>query len=69
MSKKNTSTQRTPQKHDNPIAKTSIKSPTAQKNAVSRAREAKDAKKFFIVLGIGTVLLVLFLYFIFVGRG
>ena len=69
MSKKNTSTQRAPQKHDKPVAKATVKSPTAQKNAVNRGREAKDAKKFFIVLGVGTVLLVLFLYFIFVGRG
>ena len=32
-------------------------------------RDAKDAQKFFIVLTLLTVLLVIFLYYIFVGRG
>lgn len=64
MSKKKTSTPHVPQKHDRPVAKTvSSKSSPAQLK-----REAHDARKFFLVLGIGTVLLVIFLYFIFVGR-
>ncbi len=44
--------------------------PSSKKQSNAQlAREAKDARKFFLVLGIGTILLVLFLYFIFVGRG
>ncbi|MBL7818158.1 MAG: hypothetical protein JNL70_24320 [Saprospiraceae bacterium] len=63
MSKKKNSAHHTPQSHTKPVAKTTTKT-----NAAQRAREAKDAQKFFIVLGIGTVLLVLFLYFIFIGK-
>ncbi len=64
MSKKKTTPPPAPQKQSKPVVKASpIKS-----NAAQRAREARDARKFFVVLGIGTVLLVLFLYFIFVGR-
>ena len=65
MTKKKTSSHHAPQSHPRPVHNTdSVKLTPAQ-----RAREAKDAKKFFIVLGVGTVLLVLFLYFIFIGRG
>jgi hypothetical protein len=66
MSKKKTPTPNVPQKHDKPVVKP--KASPAKSNAAQRAREAGDARKFFIVLGVGTVLLVLFLYFIFVGR-
>ena len=64
MSKKKTTTQHAPQSHPRPTHKTD----STKLSPAQRAREAKDARKFFIVLGIGTVLLVLFLYFIFVGR-
>jgi uncharacterized integral membrane protein len=63
MSKRKT-TPTAPQKQSKPVVKAS---PIKSSNAVQRAREARDARKFFVVLGIGTVLLVLFLYFIFVG--
>jgi hypothetical protein len=70
MSKKKTSAQPTPQSHQRPVVKpNAIKSSAPKSNAAQRAREAKDARKFFMVLGIGTVVLVLFLYFIFIGRG
>ncbi len=54
----------------------SYHAPTTNSNRTSkepskaqRIRDTKDAKKFFIVLIIGTILLVSFLYFIFVRRG
>ncbi len=54
----------------------SYHSPTTSSNRTSkepskaqRAKDTKDAKKFFIVLIIGTILLVSFLYFILIGRG
>lgn len=65
MSKKKTSTQHVPQKHDRPAAKTTTSS---KPSSAQLAREARDTRKFFMVLGVGTVLLVIFLYFIFVGR-
>lgn len=65
MSKKKTSAHHAPQSHPRPVRNTD----SPKLTPAQRAREAKDAQKFFIVLGIGTVLLVLFLYFIFVGRG
>ncbi len=43
---------------------------TAQKPSHTQLkRDAKDAQKFFVVLTLLTVLLVIFLYYIFVGRG
>ncbi len=47
----------------------SSKRSTKEPSKAQRVRDTKDAKKFFIVLIIGTILLVSFLYFIFVGRG
>jgi hypothetical protein len=42
------------------------KSPAAAKTS-NKLKEAKDAKRFFIVLAIATLLLVAFLYFILIG--
>jgi uncharacterized integral membrane protein len=65
MSKKKTSSHPAPQSHARPAAKSN----SSKLTPAQRARDARDARKFFIVLGVGVVLLVLFLYFIFVGRG
>jgi uncharacterized integral membrane protein len=48
---------------------TSSKRTAKEPSKAHQARDAKDAKMFFLVLIIGTILLVSFLYFIFVGRG
>ncbi len=63
MSKKKTSSPHVPQSHPKPV----VKSNSTKLSPAQRAKEAADARKFFIVLGVGTVLLVLFLYFMFVG--
>ena len=65
MSKKKLGSHHSPQSHPKPVAKSS----SNKLSAAQRAREAKDARKFFLVLAIGTVLLVIFLYYIFIGRG
>ena len=65
MSKKKTSTQHVPQKHDRPVA---AKTVSTKSSPAQLKKEAHDTRMFFLVLGVGTVLLVIFLYFIFVGR-
>ena len=64
MSKKKTASHQTHQGALKPAARRD----TTKLTPAQRAREAKDARKFFIVLGIGTIFLVIFLYFIFVGK-
>lgn len=66
MSKKKTSAHPHPQSHPKPVHN---KPDSTKLTPAQRLREAKDARRFFLVLGIGTVLLVVFLYFIFIGRG
>ena len=47
----------------------SSKGSTKEPSKAQRTKDTKDAKKFFLVLIIGTILLVSFLYFILIGRG
>ena len=55
MSKKKAST---------PTVKPKTATPTKASGTSNKVKEAKETKKFFVVFGIATLLLVAFLYFI-----